>query len=310
MTSYDAVPHPEPAEAGGVLAGDDVVAGDGGAARDAGVADVTGATVLEFRDVVVKRSGRTILDIPQWQVRDGERWLIFGPNGAGKTTAITLAAARGFPTSGTVDVLGERLGRVDVRDLQQRIGLSSIALADHLPFGESVLNVVLTAAWGVTGRWREQYCDVDVARAHALLTVFGMDAMAERTYGTLSGGERKRVQAARALMTDPELLLLDEPGAGLDLGGREELVAALDGLAGDAASPVMVLVTHHVEEIPPGFTHMLLLAEGQVHAAGTLDDVMTDENLTAAFGTPLVVGKIDSRWMARADTGAPRRRRH
>jgi iron complex transport system ATP-binding protein len=257
--------------------------------------------VLDIEDVVVRRGTTIILDSLNWQVAEGERWIVLGPNGAGKTTLMQLASGRMHPTAGTVRILGETLGRVDVFDLRPRIGLASAALAEHIPGGELVRDVVVTAAYGVTGRWREQYEAVDGERAMALLTAFGVDVLADRYFGTLSEGERKRVQIARALMTDPELLILDEPGAGLDLGGREELVAALSELAADSHAPVLVLVTHHVEEIPPGFTHLLLLgAHGRVQAAGPLDDALTSENLTAAFGVDLVATNEAGRWLARA----------
>ena len=258
-----------------------------------------GALVVDFSKVTVRRGGATILKLPSWQVRDGERWLVFGANGAGKTTALQLAAARMFPTTGKVEVLGETLGKTDMRELRPRIGLSSLAFADEIPAQELVRDLVLTAAWGVTGRWKEEYADVDVQRAEDLLAAFGISHLADRLYGTLSGGERKRVQIARSLMTDPELLLLDEPGSGLDLGGREELITALAEIAGDKRSPVMVLVTHHVEEIPPGITHMLLLTRGEVAAQGPIGQVMTSDNLTQAFGLPLEVNQSQGRWTAR-----------
>ena len=256
--------------------------------------------VLRLTDVHLRRGTTTILDGIDWAVADGERWVVLGPNGAGKTTILQLAAARLHPTSGTVDVLGERLGAVDVFELRHRIGMSSTALAARIAGGERVLDVVLTAAYGMTGRWREQYEDLDHERARLLLDVFGVGHLAERTFGTLSEGERKRTQIARALMADPELLLLDEPAAGLDLGGREELVAALTELAFDRRSPVLVLVTHHVEEIPPGFTHVLLLRDGQVSAAGPMAQTLTAENLSAAFGMALDLDTHGDRFSARA----------
>uniref|UniRef100_UPI003564CF26 ABC transporter ATP-binding protein n=1 Tax=Actinotalea sp. TaxID=1872145 RepID=UPI003564CF26 len=222
-------------------------------------------TVLELQDVGVRRGTTTILEHVTWTVHEGERWVVLGRNGAGKTTLLQIAAARMHPSSGSASVLGERLGRVDVAELRMRIGVASAALADRFDPAERVVDIVLTAAYAMTGRWREQYEALDHERARTLLGVFGVGELAERTWGTLSEGERKRTQIARALMTDPELLLLDEPAAGLDLGGREELVAALAELAGDQRSPVLVLVTHHVEEIPPGFTHLLLLKDGTVH---------------------------------------------
>jgi iron complex transport system ATP-binding protein len=256
--------------------------------------------VLDLQDVSIRRGTKTILERVSWQVGDGQRWVVLGRNGAGKTTLLQIAAGRMHPTAGTADLLGERMGRVDVFELRQRIGLASSALADRIPSGETVRDVVLTAAYGVTGRWRDACAERDEQRALDLMAAFGVDGLADRTFGTLSEGERKRTQIARSLMTDPELLLLDEPAAGLDLGGREELVAALAELAGDPRSPVLVLVTHHVEEIPPGFTHLMLLRDGRVHAAGPLDDVLTAEQLSGAFGLPLAVERHEGRWSARA----------
>ncbi|HWJ84373.1 MAG TPA: ABC transporter ATP-binding protein [Cellulomonas sp.] len=256
--------------------------------------------VLDLQAVTIRRGTTTILDEVSWTVREGERWVVLGRNGAGKTTLLQVASGRMHPTGGTAELLGEQLGHVDVFELRPRIGLSSAALADRIPSGETVRDVVLTAAYGVTGRWRETYEDLDEARATDLLRAFGVEHLGERYFGTLSEGERKRVQIARSLMTDPELLLLDEPAAGLDLGGREELVAALSELAGDPRSPVLVLVTHHVEEIPPGFTHLLLLKDGRVHAAGPVADVLTAEALSGAFGLDLAVDRNGERWTARA----------
>ena len=195
---------------------------------------------------------------------------------------------------------GGVLGAVDVFELRPRIGLASASLADRIPGDEVVHNVVVTASYGVVGRWREAYDTLDHQRAAELLDALGAEHLADRRFGTLSEGERKRVQIARALMTDPELMLLDEPAAGLDLGGREELVGALAELARDPRSPVLVLVTHHVEEIPPGFTHVLLLRQGQVEAAGPLDEVLTAPNLSKAFGIELELDRHADRWAARA----------
>jgi iron complex transport system ATP-binding protein len=256
--------------------------------------------VIGVDGVTVSRGESLLLRDVSWQVRPDERWVVLGPNGAGKTTLLNLAAARLYPTVGTVDVLGERLGRVDVFDLRTRIGLASVAVHDRIPGDETVLDVVLTAAWSVLGRFRESYDAPDTRRATARLAQLGVGELAARLYGTLSEGERKRVQIARALMTDPELLLLDEPAAGLDLGGREDLVRRLSRLAGDPAAPAMVLVTHHVEEIPPGFTHAMLMRDGGVVAAGLLRDVMTADNLSKAFDLPLRLDFADGRFAARA----------
>ncbi len=258
--------------------------------------------VLDLTDVHLRRGSKTILDRVSWSVSDGERWVVLGPNGAGKTTVLQMAAGRLFPTEGQVHILGERLGTMDTSELRTRIGLASAALADRIPGSERVLDVVLTASYGVTGRWREDYDEYDTSRADDLLAAFGVLQLRDRTFGSLSEGERKRVQIARALMTDPELLLLDEPAAGLDLGGREELLGALSELAGDARSPVIILVTHHVEEIPPGFGHCLLMRDGGVEAAGPLEEVLTPQHLSRTFGLDLEVERHRGRWSARAAT--------
>jgi len=235
------------------------------------------------------REGAALLTDVSWTVRERERWAVLGPNGAGKTTLLALAATRLHPSSGTVDVLGQRLGRTDVFELRPRLGLASAALADRLPSRERVRDVVLTAGYAVLGRGRESYEPADEARAVALLTQVGCRNLLDRAFGTLSEGERKRVQIARALMTDPELLLLDEPAAGLDLGAREALLRRLSRLVADPQGPAMVLVSHHVEEIPSGITHVLLLRCGGVVAAGPLPEVLTGPHLSACFGLPLAV---------------------
>ncbi|WP_340538392.1 ABC transporter ATP-binding protein [Nocardioides sp. GXZ039] len=257
------------------------------------------AAVLEFADVTVRRGTTTLLDSVTWVVKEGERWVVLGPNGAGKTTLLQVASARMHPTEGVVGVLGELIGTVDVFELRPRIGLTSAALAERIPRDELVRDVVVSAAYGIVGRWREHYDDLDHDRADDLLLEVGVAHLADRTFGTLSEGERKRVQVARALMTDPELLLLDEPAAGLDLGGREDLVATLSNLAYDPDAPATVLVSHHVEEIPPGFTHALMLRKGAVVAEGPVEEVLTAANLSTTFGMPLLLNHEDDRWAAR-----------
>ena len=255
--------------------------------------------VLDLAEVVVARSGKRLLDEVTWEITEGERWIVLGPNGAGKTTLLQVIAGQLHPTSGWAAILGEALGETDVSELRTRVGLASASLADRLPRNEMVRDVVLTASYGMVGRWREKYTDLDAQRADILLRALGVRHLAERTYGTLSEGERKRVQIARAMMPDPELVLLDEPAAGLDLGGREDLVRRLSNLALDASSPAMIMVTHHVEEIPAGMTHVLMLREGKVVAAGPIELTLTSANLTACFGLTLELRFDSGRYSAR-----------
>lgn len=260
-----------------------------------------GGQVLRLQDVAVRRDGAALLRGIDWTVNEDERWVVIGPNGAGKTTLLQVAATLLYPSEGIVEVLGERLGQADVFDLRPRIGLASAALAERIPPEEKVIDLVLTAAYAIMGRWTEEYDSNDVTRAVELIDMMGAAHLIRRRFGTLSEGERKRVQIARALMPDPEMLLLDEPAAGLDLGGREDLVRRLSVLANDLRSPTLMLVTHHVEEIPSGFTHGLLLKHGSVVAQGPLEHVMTADNLTQTFGVPLSLDRsAEGRWYARA----------
>ncbi|WP_205865837.1 ABC transporter ATP-binding protein [Mycolicibacterium porcinum] len=266
--------------------------------------------LIDFARVTLRRGGNTLVGPITWTVELDERWVVIGPNGAGKTSLLRIAAATEHPSSGTAYVLGERLGRTDMTELRARVGLSSSALSQRIPDTEVVRDLVVSAGYAVLGRWREDYEDVDYAQAVDMLESVGAEHLAERTYGTLSEGERKRVLIARSLMTDPELLLLDEPAAGLDLGGREELVARLTDLAADPDAPAMVLVTHHVEEIPVGFSHALILSEGRAVASGLLTEVLTAENLSRAFGQSIALDVIDGRYFARRTrTRAAHRRR-
>ena len=259
--------------------------------------------MLTLSGVAVVREGATLLADVDWTVREGERWVVLGPNGAGKTTLMQIASAALFPSRGRVELLGEVFGRVDLSELRTRVGISSAALGDRIPAHERALDVVVTASYGVLGRWQEAYDVADTTRAMELLARVGLRAFSDRRFGTLSEGERKRVMLARALMTDPELLLLDEPAAGLDLGAREALLRLLTRLAADVGSPPTVLVTHHPEEVPVGTTHALLLARGRTVAAGPIGQVLTGELLSRAFGLPLVVEQREGRFTARAALG-------
>ncbi len=254
--------------------------------------------VLNLQGVTVRRGRKLLLNNVSFHIQEGQRWVILGPNGAGKTTLLQIASGRLFPTTGTAQVLDETLGAVDVFELRPRIGLCSNAVANSIPGHETALNTVLTAAYGVTGRWREQYERLDERRAFGLLNAWGVGTVFDRPFSTLSEGERKRVQIARALMTDPELLLLDEPGAGLDLAGREELVSSISELVDWEDAPATVLVTHHLEEIPPGFTHVLLLRDGELVAAGPMGETLTSESLSETFEVPLELVEREGRYSA------------
>ncbi|XPP25845.1 MAG: ABC transporter ATP-binding protein [Leucobacter sp.] len=254
--------------------------------------------VLNFSDVSYVRDRRPILDGIDWEVDSAQRWVILGPNGAGKTTLLRIATANDYPTTGTVDVLDQRLGTFDIWELRNRLGFASSATARRIPQGETVRNLVLTAAYGVEGRWNEQYDEMDVRQADRILAEWDLLALAEHPFGTLSDGERKRAMIARAVMTDPELLLLDEPSASLDLGARERLLQLLSGYAASPYSPAMIMVTHHVEEIPPGFTHVLLLRDGRVQAAGPIAETLTAETLEDTFGMPFSLTVDEGRYAA------------
>ncbi|HRA04721.1 MAG TPA: ABC transporter ATP-binding protein [Arachnia sp.] len=258
------------------------------------------AAVAELAGVTIKRGEATLLDDISLVIGEADRWVVIGPNGAGKTTLLQLLSAQMYPTDGIVGLLGDVVGTVDVFELRPRIGLTSSALADRIPAAERVEDVVLSAAYAIVGRWREEYDVYDVAQADRLLDSLRVAHLRDRTFGTLSEGERKRVQIARALMTDPELLLLDEPAGGLDLAGREALVDTLSDLCQDPDSPATVLVTHHVEEIPQGITHCLLLRDGRIVAEGPIAGTLTDDNLSTTFGMPLSVSHDGVRWNARS----------
>jgi iron complex transport system ATP-binding protein len=256
--------------------------------------------ILQLSDISVRRGDRVILGPLNWQVLEGQRWVILGPNGAGKTTLLQICSSLIHPTTGEIHILGEKLGRVDVFELRTRIGLTSSALVEQLSPDELVMDVVLTAAYAMLGRWQEKYDLWDESRAIALLTALGVRELGERLFGSLSEGEKKRVQIARALMADPELLLLDEPASSLDLGGREDLLRRIESLSKDPLAPATVIVTHHIEEIPVGTTHALLLRDGVAVAQGEVASVITEQHLTQAYGLAITVQTEGGRFFARA----------
>jgi len=258
------------------------------------------AAAIALHDVVVRREGVPVLSGVDWHVELGDRWVVLGPNDSGKTTLLQVAAARLWPTSGTVEVLGARLGEVDVRALRPRVALVSGAVTRQLRADLPARDVVASGRHGALETWWNRYTAEDWERADALLARGGVREVGDRAFGVISEGERQQVLLARALMSDPELMLLDEPFAGLDLGAREHLLLHLSALASDPGSPPIVLVTHHCEEIPPGFTHSALVRHGALVASGRLSDVVTSEHVSACFGVPVTVGCTDGRWWSRA----------
>jgi iron complex transport system ATP-binding protein len=263
-------------------------------------APASGGPVIALRGVAVRREGTVVLDGVDWEVHPGERWVILGPNGSGKTTVLAVAGARLWPSAGTVEILGARLGRVDVRTLRPRIALVSGSVTRSLRADLPARDVVVSGRDGALETWWHTYSAEDWARADQLLDEAGVGPVAPRPFGVISEGERQQVLLARALMARPELLLLDEPAAGLDLGARERLISRLGVLAEDPASPTMVLVTHHCEEIPRGFTHAGLVRQGRLITVGTLEEVVTSEHVSACFDVPVSVGRDDGRWWSRA----------
>ncbi len=256
--------------------------------------------VLSMQGVTVSRGGRDILGPLDFKIQSGERWVILGPNGAGKSTLLNILATRIFPTKGTVKILDKEMGKVDLSELKTRIGFCANLLAEDIPDDEFVRDVVLTAAYGVIGRWNENYDLWDESRAVALLTTFGVRGLADRRYYSLSDGEKKRVQIARALMADPELLLLDEPTAGLDLGGREDLLKRFAQFSRDASAPASIVVTHHIEEIPAGTTHALIIKDGKIAVSGPIFDVINTEHMSVVFGININVTTDGERFFARS----------
>jgi iron complex transport system ATP-binding protein len=250
---------------------------------------MTSPVPLELDDVSFRRDGRAILSDITLHVRAGERWLVLGANGSGKTTLLRIAALYEHPSDGSVSVLGERLGATDVRVLRRRIGYASAALGAQFRTDLTAVDVVKTARYAALEPWWHRYDEADRERAVDCLATMGVGTFADRTLGTLSSGEQQRVFLARTLMNDPAVVLLDEPSARLDLGGREQLVTALQHMADDPDAPPFVLVTHHVDEVPPGVTHAALLRDGRMLACGPIDEVLTSDALSECFAMPLVL---------------------
>ncbi|HLI74034.1 MAG TPA: ABC transporter ATP-binding protein [Acidimicrobiales bacterium] len=267
-----------------------------------------GADVVSLRDVSVVRDGRAILEDVTWSVRPGERWAVLGPNGSGKTTLLRVAGMRLLPTRGSVEVLGQRYGAVDARVLRQRVAFVSQTLLRSFRPTILATDVVLSGRHAALETWWHHYEPADHDRAARLLAEAGLDHLAEREFGVLSEGERQRLLLARALMGEPELLLLDEPAAGLDLGARERLVARLASLVADPSPAPLVLVTHHIEEIPPGISHAALVRNGRLVASGRAEEVLTSHAVSTCFDIDVTVTRAGGRWVAGAPASAGRSR--
>ena len=259
---------------------------------------LTGVTVWEWD--ARSRQRQPILHDVSWSVGPGEQWAVLGPNGAGKSTLLDVAAGMRHPSRGEVGILGETVGRVDLRTLRERIGHVDVKTEEAFAPRRTALDVVLTGATGTIQVLDERIEPADWERAAQLLEQFGCATVSGHGFASCSQGERRRILLARALMRRPPLLLLDEPADGLDLPGREALLAALALLAGEQPAPAVVLVTHHLEELPTTITHALLLADGRASACGPAPEVLADEPLSACFGVPVSVSRADGRWTARA----------
>ncbi len=264
------------------------------------MAAVGGQVPLRLRGVAVVRDGVAILDGIDWDIGHGERWAVLGPNGSGKTTLLRVAGMRLLPTRGTVEVLGETYGRSDARAVRRRVSFVSQSLLRGLRPTLSAHDVVLTGRHAALEAWWHRYDEDDHLHARRLLDAAGLGDADERPFGVLSEGERQQVLLARALMAEPDLLLLDEPAAGLDLGARERLVMHLGVLAADPGTPPLVLVTHHVEELPAGITHAALVSAGRLVQVGPASDVLTTDAISSCFGVPVNVERVEGRWTARA----------
>jgi iron complex transport system ATP-binding protein len=254
---------------------------------------------VALQSVSVVRDGHRLVDGIDWEVRSDERWALLGPNGSGKTTLLRIAGMQLLPTHGAVEVLGERYGRTDARALRRRVAYVSQSLLRSLRPSLSAHDVVVTGRFAALDPCWHSYGASDHARADALLDAGGLTSAGDRPLGLLSEGERQQVLLARALMADPELLLLDEPAAGLDLGARERLMARLAVVASDPDMAPLVLVTHHTEEIPPGITHAALLRDGRFLASGAVGDVLTDALVSKCFGVDVSIDVVGGRWSTR-----------
>tara|TARA_Y100001936_G_C16046267_1_gene654833 strand:- start:671 stop:1465 length:795 start_codon:yes stop_codon:yes gene_type:complete len=251
---------------------------------------------LKLTSVEKTEADKKILDNINWEINGNENWIVFGPNGSGKSSLLNIASMNLHPSKGEVELLGNFLGKSDLRRLKSRIGFMSKTLENRFRANIKTLEVVVTALTGATEPWWDTFTSSDWSRAHGLLDLMGCGDKSDQTFGSLSTGERQRAMIARALMPEPEILFLDEPTAGLDMKGREELLTALSNLVNEETSPPMVLVTHHLEEIPSDFSHILLLREGKIVDSGMINEVLTKENILECFELEVSIKKTLGRW--------------
>lgn len=257
------------------------------------------APVIELKNASLYRGDRSLLSDLNWTVNKGEHWVVLGRNGAGKTLLLKIIAGYLWPSEGRVQILEERLGAVDLRDLRRSIGWVSSALAEKIPGGDNVLEVVLSGVYATFGLYEEPSGET-VGRAEAMMDDMGLTRLAESKFAVLSAGEKQRVLLARARLADPSLLILDEPCAGLDLAAREKFLALVQTMAETGRGPTMIMVTHRVVEIMPGFTHCLMLKQGRILATGPVNEVMTDENLSLTMEIPVQLSRRNGRWQVYA----------
>lgn len=257
-------------------------------------------SVIELHNVTMSRSGHTIVNQVSWTTQAHQHWVVMGPNGAGKTSLVRALTGREYVDSGDIHLVDAPLSHYSSEELGTIVGFASSSLLPRVNSAMSAQDVVKTAAWGQSVTFDEEYEDVDESRAQDVLAAFGVAHVAHQRFSTLSEGERQRVLLARALMADPQILILDEPTAGLDLGARETLMRALKEIMQDPHAPQVVIITHHVEEIPSGITHALLVKDGAVHSSGPIAQVVTGVNMSELFDIPLNVTHHDGRWTANA----------
>lgn len=256
-------------------------------------------SVVKIENVSLKRNNNTILNNLNLEIKENQHWVILGPNGAGKTSLVQMIAGRMFPSTGQVNILGEKLGTFPTENLHQTVGFASASMLDKFDQNSTVLEIVLTASYGQTAYWREEYDELDYERAQALLTIFGINNLKDRKFHSLSQGESQKVLLARALMNDPEILILDEPTSGLDIGTREDLIAGLEEIIGSSTAPNIIMVTHHVEQIPRGFTHLALMKNGEIVISGQIQQTLTGTNISSVFEHPVEIFELEGRYFAK-----------